>query len=279
MSTQIAPQALFVALNDQTVKVLDASWALDGTDMSALFSQDHIPTAQFFDIEAISDPDSHLPHMAPSPQRFAEVVSRMGISPQDHVVIYDRQGLFSAARVWWTFRLMGHEHVQVLSGGLPAWKAMGYVTTDDLQPPNPVEYISTYNENYIIDYKELLQNLNNPDYLILDARPRARFEGDAPEPRKGLRSGHMPSSHSLPFAELIRDGALKPVDELKSLFRTLGADKADTIVTSCGSGVTAAIISLALTEAGYPMARLYDGSWAEWGQADLTTPVISSDEP
>lgn len=284
MTTQITATELNALIGQQAVKVLDsslepavkivdASWALDGTDMRALYLAEHIPGAQFFDIEAISDHSTPLPHMAPSPQQFALAMGGLGISAGDRVVVYDRQGLFSAARAWWTFRLMGHRNVQVLSGGLPAWKAAGLPV--EAVVPLVVEsvYIPDFQAGKIISREDLRAGLDR--YLVLDARSGARFEGTAPEPRAGLRSGHMPGSRSLPFGDLIRDGALKPRDELAALFAGFGIDRQTTVVTSCGSGVTAAIISMALDEVGHTQAILYDGSWAEWGQATLDTPVVT----
>jgi len=254
------------------VKVIDGSWALDGTDMRTLYDQAHIPGAVFFDIEAISDHSSGLPHMAPSPEQFAQAVGALGISADDLVVVYDQQGLFSAARVWWTFRLMGHENIKVLRGGLPAWRAAGLSISGDVTEIRPAVYTPVRHGEKSINLNELRENLDNGT-IVLDARPAARFEGSAPEPRAGLRSGHMPGSRSLPFAELLRDGALKPADELKTILDAKGADGSAPIVTTCGSGVTAAIITLALAEIGRE-SRLYDGSWAQWGQETLDTPVV-----
>lgn len=275
MTTQIEPRDLAKLMEGSAVKILDGSWALDGTDMRALYKADHIPGAQFFDLDAISDHSTPLPHMAPSPDRFAATVGHMGISETDHVVIYDRQGLFSAARVWWTFRLMGHENVQVLRGGLPAWKAAGFPVTDQTSIPDPTNYAASYAPENIININDLQNILKTEDSLILDARPKARFEGTAPEPRAGLRSGHMPGSRSLPFGELVRDGVLKPKEELDAIFQSCSVSDTGPIVTTCGSGVTAAIISMALFEVGHTSARLYDGSWAEWGQESLDTPVVT----
>jgi thiosulfate/3-mercaptopyruvate sulfurtransferase len=289
MTTQIAPSELKALLDRNTarvidgtlqavtarpmVRVVDGSWALDGTDMRALYDQAHIPGAVFFDIEAISDHSSGLPHMAPSPEVFSDAVGRMGISAGDTVVVYDQQGLFSAARVWWTFRLMGHRDVRVLRGGLPAWRAAGFAVTDAVTKVTPVMYTPAFQAQRVLDLNGLRQMLGT-GAVVLDARSAARFEGSAPEPRAGLRSGHMPGSRSLPFGELIRDGALKPADELRTILTTKGADGSTPVVTSCGSGVTAAIISLALAEVGLE-SRLYDGSWAQWGQETLDTPVVT----
>jgi len=216
--------------------------------------------------------------MAPTPEQFAQAVGRMGIAETDHVVIYDRQGLFSAARVWWTFMLMGHEKVQVLRGGLPAWKAAGLPVSAEVATPVSTDYKPAPHPEKIIDRKTLCDNLETSNWLVLDARPHGRFEGSAPEPRTGLRSGHMPGSRSLPSGELIREGALKPKAELEQIFASYDLSDSQTVVTSCGSGVTAAIISMALAETGHTGALLYDGSWAEWGQSDLDMPVVNGSE-
>ncbi len=272
MTTQIEPRDLNRLIEAGAVKVVDGSWALDGTDMRALYLKDHIPGAVFFDIDAISDTSVPLPHMAPSPATFADAVGQMGIARTDHVVIYDRQGLFSAARVWWTFRLMGHDNVQVLKGGLPAWKDAGLPVTDALPTPVGTRYTPQLRADMVMDLNGLKAGLQST--IVLDARPAARFYAEAPEPRAGLRSGHMPGAQSLPAAALIRDGALKPAGELSEIFDGRGVVSDKTVVTTCGSGVTAAIVSMALEEAGHTGTRLYDGSWAEWGQATLDTPVV-----
>ena len=276
MTTQIDPVSLKTLIDRGAVRVVDGSWALDGTDMQALYRQAHIPGAVFFDIEAISDHSTDLPHMAPSPERFAEAAGAMGISAGDTVVVYDQQGLFSAARVWWTFRLMGHRDVRVLRGGLPAWRAAGFEVTGGATDVLTATYTPILRAEKIMDLNELRQSLDGRT-VVLDARSAGRFEGTAPEPRSGLRNGHMPKSRSLPFGELIRDGALKPADELRAIFDAKGVDGTRPVVTTCGSGVTAAIISLALEEAGRD-SRLYDGSWAEWGQETLDTPVVQGAE-
>ncbi|MFT4091301.1 MAG: 3-mercaptopyruvate sulfurtransferase [Asticcacaulis sp.] len=276
MKAQITVSELSNLLETGSVRVIDGSWALDGTDMHSLYLKGHIPTAQFFDLDAISDTQSPLPHMAPSPDIFAHAVGNMGISHTDHVVIYDRQGLFSAARVWWTFRLMGHLKVQILRGGLPAWEAAGLALETGQPETSPKVYTATPNDALSMDIKTLKDISQNGTQIILDARPAARFDGTAPEPRAGLRSGHMPNSLNLPFGQLIEDGQLKSAEDLKAIFQHLNISPESPVVTTCGSGVTAAIIALALYETGHKNVRLYDGSWAEWGQADMDTPVMSS---
>jgi thiosulfate/3-mercaptopyruvate sulfurtransferase len=276
MTNQIEPQALIRLIEQGMVKVIDGSWALDGTDMHALYVKEHIPGAVFFDIEAVSDHSTGLPHAAPTPEAFSAAVGALGISRDDHVVVYDRLGLFSAARVWWTFKLMGHDKVQVLRGGLPAWQTLHLPVTAEVPTRVATIYVPHARPEIMIALNELRSAIQAADGLIiLDARSKARFDGTAPEPRAGLRSGHMPGARSLPFSELIRDGALKPREELEAIFCNFGITDGHTVVTSCGSGVTAAIITLALTEVGHPLSRLYDGSWAEWGQDTLDTPVVT----
>ena len=276
MTNQIEPQALSKLIDLGAVKVVDGSWALDGTDMHALYLKDHIPGAVFFDIEAVSDHSTGLPHTAPSPEAFATAVGALGISAEDHVVVYDRQGMFSAARVWWTFKLMGHDKVKVLRGGLPVWRILHMPVTAEVPTRVATTYVPQAKPEIMIPLNELrsvLDAAGGP--VVLDARSKARFDGTAPEPRAGLRSGHMPGARSLPFSELIRDGALKPREELEAIFCNLGIADGHTVVTSCGSGVTAAIITLALSEVGHAPSRLYDGSWAEWGMDTLDTPVVT----
>lgn len=272
-TTQIDPQDLKALIDACTVKVVDGSWALDGSDMQAAYAKVHIPAAVFFDIEAVSDHATPLPHMAPSPEAFAAAVGSLGIRETDSVVVYDQQGLFSAARVWWTFRLMGHQNVWVLRGGLPGWTAAGLPVTAAESRVTPVSYHPRFGRDMVMDLKDLSTALK-AGAVVLDARSAARFEGTAPEPRAGLRSGHMPGARSLPFGELISNGALKPVEELRAIFAAEGVTDATIPITTCGSGVTAAIISLALTETGHE-SKLYDGSWAEWGQEMLDTPVVT----
>ncbi|MDI7774479.1 3-mercaptopyruvate sulfurtransferase [Asticcacaulis sp. EMRT-3] len=273
MTSQMDVLTLKALMDKGAVKVIDGSWALDGTDMRALYEASHLPGAQFFDLEAISDHTTPLPHMAPSPEAFAAAVSAMGIAAEDQVVIYDRQGLFSAARVWWTFRLMGHENVQVLRGGLPAWQAAGLPLDHGTPEVQPTTYRPQFQPQWVIDVETVKSKLNAPGTALLDARPKPRFDGLAAEPRPGLRSGHMPGSCNLPFGLMISDGALKSDDEIRTILKDSGVPDKANIITSCGSGVTAAILSMALFEIGRT-ARLYDGSWAEWGQVGLDTPVV-----
>lgn len=254
------------------VKVLDASWHLDGRDARAGFADGHVPGAVFFDLDAASDRDSALPHMLPTPRAFAAFAGALGIKETDHIVVYDTAGLFSAARVWWMFRVMGAERVQVLDGGLPAWRASGgEIETGVARAPAPVRFEARFTPDAVVGVEEVRAALAASDQVV-DARGAARFRGEAAEPRPGVRSGHMPGAINLPYSALLTsEGLLKRGAALEAAFRDAGVDIDRPVTTTCGSGVTAAILSLGLAELGYG-SRLYDGSWAEWGsRAD--TPI------
>ncbi|MEM7241125.1 MAG: 3-mercaptopyruvate sulfurtransferase [Pseudomonadota bacterium] len=273
MQVTCTPAFLFEKLED--VKVIDASWYLpsEKRDPYAKYLKAHIPTAQFFDIDAIADQTTDLPHMVPSEELFASAVGSMGISNSDHVVIYDGSGLFSAARVWWLFRIMGHKDVCVLDGGFPAWCADGFPVNSGPELAKTVTYESQFNPKRVVDAAAVLDS----NAQILDARPLARFRGEAEEPRDGLRKGHIPGSTSLFFGDLLESGKLKPESVLKDVFTTRQIDLDKPIITTCGSGVTAAVITLALASLGADDTQLYDGSWAEWGAQDDLPVAIGND--
>jgi thiosulfate/3-mercaptopyruvate sulfurtransferase len=254
------------------VKVLDCSWYLPSQSINTenQFKQQHIPGAQFFHIDQICDQNSTLPHMLPGADDFSKAVAALGISNDSHVVVYDSAGLFSAARVWWTFKVFGHQNVQVLDGGLPAWSEQGGALESNTRAVIKTDYVATLNSKFVINKHELIENISSKQYRVLDARSKERFLGQAPEPRAGLPSGHMPESVCMSFANLIENGRLKSRQQLRVLFDQVGINQSTKIVTSCGSGVTAAIITLALVECGYGINRLYDGSWSEWASADDT---------
>ena len=234
----------------------------------------HIPGALFFDIDDISDKSSTLPHMLPPPELFASRMKKMGIGDGMQVIAYDSEGLYSAARVWWMFRAMGHEDVCVLNGGLKKWKAEGR-PLEDGEPRRRSErhFTARLNAELVRDVGDVKNAIGSRAAQIVDARAAARFEGSVPEPRAGLRSGHIPGSRNVPFASLLNaDGTLKPAAELRSIFRNAGVDTARPVVASCGSGVTAGVIALALAMLGRPDAAVYDGSWTEWG-ADASLPI------
>lgn len=253
-------------LHESDVKVIDGSWRMPGQGAAVdNYNAQHIPGAVFFDIDAVADQETHLPHMLPSPEGFAEAVSALGISNGDRIVVYDEKGLFSAARVWWTFRAMGHENVAILEGGLPRWRAEGRPVTHEQFVPTQTNYAATFNPALVAGADDVREALRGAK-TVLDARPAERFAGRAPELRPGLRSGRMPGAKNMPFPSLLDGDALKPVHELSAIFAECGITPETRVITSCGSGVTAAVLSLALEKIGSRAHALYDGSWSEWGE-------------
>lgn len=258
------------------VAVIDASWFLPPSDRNARqeFLHGHIPGAVFFDIEAISDQTTSLPHMLSAPEQFQSAVRALGVSQSSKVVVYDSQGLFSAPRAWWNFRVMGHRESYVLDGGLPKWLAEGRPVEAGEPSPNKGDFIASLAPDLVRNLATMRAAIARGDEQIVDARSAARFDGSAPEPRPGLRSGHMPGARNLPWAEVVGgDGRLQPPDKLRQAFETAGVDLERPIVTSCGSGVSAAVLALALARIGRDDVAIYDGSWAEWGSL-ADTPVV-----
>ncbi len=257
-------------LSSPDLIVLDGSWHLptSGRDAKAEYRAEHIPGALFFDIDDLSDEKSSLPHMLPSTVKFSSRMKKMGIGDGARIVVYDTLGIFSAARVWWTFRAMGHRDVAVLNGGLKKWKAEGRPLDDGPAPKRSERHYSPLqNTELIRDLDEMKALLKKANGQIVDARPAGRFEGREAEPRAGLRSGHIPGARNVPSQTLLNpDGTLKSAAEHAALFKAAGIDPAKPVVTTCGSGVTASMLALALAVLGQTNAAVYDGSWAEWGQ-------------
>ncbi|WP_147126782.1 3-mercaptopyruvate sulfurtransferase [Shimia ponticola] len=256
-------------LKDPDLRVLDASMYLPTSDRDAKAEYDasHIPGARFFDIDEISDHRSDLPHMAPPVEKFMSRMRSMGVGDGHQVVVYDGAGLFSAARVWWLFKLMGKKDVAVLDGGFPKWVAEAH-PTEDMPPLIRDRHLTASKQNTLVrDVTQVAHAAKLRDHEIIDARAPARFRGEAPEPREGLRAGHIPGSKNVHYETLLNsDGTMKAPDELRSVFEAAGVDLSKPAITTCGSGVTAAILSLALERIGKTDHSLYDGSWAEWGQ-------------
>jgi thiosulfate/3-mercaptopyruvate sulfurtransferase len=262
------------ALDAEDLVVFDASVYLPNEPKNAKIEYEHahIPGARFFDIEEVSDQDTTLPHMVPSQGRFARLVGELGVSNHSRIVVYDQKGLFSAARVWWMFRLFGHDQVAVLDGGLPKWIAEQRPIDQGAAPNvSAASFEATFRTRMLRGLGDLQANLDSRAEQVLDARAASRFEGSVPEPRPGLASGHIPGSTSLPYTDLLQaDGTFKPVEMLRARFAAAGADGPRPVITSCGSGVTAAVLLLGLAVAGLPEGALYDGSWTEWGSREDT---------
>jgi len=275
--TLVSTDWLAQHLKDPDLRILDASWYLPdaGRDPKAEYDAAHIPGARFFDIDDISDARSDLPHMAPPIEKFMSRLRAMGVGDGHQVVVYDGAGLMSAARVWWLFRLMGQENVAVLDGGLPKWQAEGRETED--MPPVPRDRHMTvrFQNQLVRDVTQVAHASKLGDPQIDDARAAARFRGDAPEPRAGLRAGHIPGARNVPFTELLNDDkTMKTPEETRAIFEAAGVDLSKPVITSCGSGITAAVLALALERLGHRKWSLYDGSWAEWGMFP-TVPVAT----
>lgn len=262
-------------LDSPDVIVVDGSWYLPHMERDPIseYNEVHIPGALYFDIDKIADLTRDLPHMLPTSVAFSSAMRKMGIGDGQKIVVYDGMGLFSAARLWWTFRVMGVRDVFILDGGLPKWIRESRPTSDLPPLPRPRHFTARLDHGAVRDLDEMLRAASNEKIEIVDARPRERWQGLADEPRPNVRSGRIPNSKNLPFLDLIdQNGCLKPVESLKESFKMAGVDISRPIITLCGSGTTAAILTLALETIGHQDNSLYDGSWAEWGARE-DTPV------
>lgn len=271
----VSTEWLAAHLTDSRVRVVDGTWHMPQLqrDPRREFEEAHIPGAIFFDIDRIANPNTSLPHMLPGAAQFARQVGALGISNADLVVVYDVRGVVSAARVWWTFRAFGHDKVAVLDGGLRKWRAEGRPVEPGPAKPAPRRFRAGLRRALVRDLGQMRLNLKDRREQTLDARSRGRFVGTEPEPRAGLRGGHIPGSLNLPYDMLYRpDGTVLPPDGLRQVFAAAGVDRARPVATTCGSGITASVLALGLHLIGHKRVAVYDGSWTEWaGHAD--TPV------
>jgi thiosulfate/3-mercaptopyruvate sulfurtransferase len=274
MSTDplVSTEWLAAHLDDPKVKVIDASFKMPGVLPLPVddYLAAHIPGAAFFDVDAVSDHSVDLPHMYPDAAQFARDVGALGISSDDTVVAYDSGGWVAAPRAWWMFLSYGHTNVKVLDGGLKKWRAEGRATEAGKPSSKPAQFSATLDKSFVRSKAQVVANLDSRKEQLIDARAANRFAGSVPEPRPGIRSGHIPGSRNLPYNELIdaATGTMKPIDDLRKAFMGTGLDLAALIVTTCGSGVSAAVLTLALYRLGVRGSALYDGSWSEWGLPD-----------
>jgi thiosulfate/3-mercaptopyruvate sulfurtransferase len=273
----VSTEWLAARLGEPAIAIIDATWFMPdaGRDAAAEFAARHIPGAVFFDIDEISDHASGLPHMLSAPQDFAMAVRRLGVRRDSCVVIYDAHGLFSAPRAWWSFRAMGHADTLVLDGGLPKWIAEGRPLESGWPAPVHGDFKARPDPSLVRDLEQVRSALEASAAQVVDARSPERFAGTAPEPRAGLRAGHMPGAKNLPWSHVVApDGALADRAKLQDAFDKVGIDLAAPIITTCGSGVSASVLALALARLGRMDSAVYDGSWSEWGSRS-DTPVVT----
>ena len=263
-------------LGDSKLSILDASWYLPAAKRNGReeYKKAHIPGAVFFDHDKVCDETSGLPHTLPSPDKFAQFASDMGVNADDTIVIYDGIGFFSAPRAWWMFRVMGANNVYVLDGGFAGWKEKHYPVTGEPTKIRKTLFKVNFDAEKVVLIDEMRELVDGKTTQIADARNHKRFLGEEAEPRPGMRSGHMPGAHNIPFATLSEGGNFKDLSKIKTIFKDAGINVAAPVVTTCGSGVTAAVLALALESLGNHNVRLYDGSWSEWG-SKKDTPVVT----
>ena len=276
LPTLVSTEWLAAHLGESDLRVVDATWYLPSLkrDAGAEYLTAHVPGAVYFDIDAIKDTNNPLPHMLPTADGFAAAVSRLGIRDGDRVVVYGQKYLIASARVWWSFRVFGHDRVAVLDGGFPKWKAEGRPAEAGIVTPAPGRFTARFQPELVRDLARMRANVDSRREQVADARSEGRFVGTEPEPRAGLRSGHIPGSVCLPYDRLFRrdDGTLLPPAALRDVFDKAGVDPGRPVVTTCGSGVSAAVLALGLHVQGLTDVPVYDGSWTEWG-GSRDTPI------
>lgn len=284
MTRKVDPTSLFVSadwlaehLLDADLVVFDASWHMPaaGRDARAEFLAGHIPGAQFFDIDAVADRSADLPHMLPKPEVFAAEMRRLGLGDGMRAVVYDAVGVFSAPRLWWTLNVFGAEKASILAGGLPAWKAEGRpLEQGEARQRPPAAFTPRFDSSLVADAEAVRRALDRGGPQVVDARGAERFHGWAPEPRPGLRAGHMPGALNLPFGKVLDGGSMKERAGLEAAFASAGVNPDAPVIATCGSGLTACIISLALAATGRPPSTVYDGSWSEWGATEDLPAIV-----
>ncbi|WP_297322935.1 3-mercaptopyruvate sulfurtransferase [uncultured Bartonella sp.] len=266
-------------LGNPEISIIDASWYLPAVKRNPKQEYDHchIPGAVFFNHDKVCDETSGLPHTLPSPEKFSEFATAMGVNAEDTIVVYDGVGFFSAPRAWWMFRVMGAKNVFVLDGGFDHWKEKHYPVTDEKTVIKKTLFKAKFAEDKVVLLGEMRQLVDGGATQIVDARGHKRFLGEEAEPRPGMRAGHMPGAHNVPATTLSVEGNFKDLSSIKTIFKDAGINVAAPVVTTCGSGVTAAVLALALESLGNHNVRLYDGSWSEWG-GKKDTPVVTGNE-